>query len=153
MKRRPPRSTRTDTLFPYTTLFRSEKVDLGVVGKAFTDWLTVDDQWFALAVVPKQLLRALHSVEQCEGVTALRKPLVKCDFDARHVGGDGGAGQAQATLGVGVESDLPHRVPVLVDGKARIDGLLLGRLRAGQLGKLAPALRRSAEHTAELQSL
>src|SRR3546814_8061049 len=25
MFRRPPRSTRTDTLFPYTTLFRSEK--------------------------------------------------------------------------------------------------------------------------------
>src|SRR3546814_15668533 len=24
MKRRPPRSTRTDTLFPYTTLFRSK---------------------------------------------------------------------------------------------------------------------------------
>src|SRR3546814_18415954 len=27
MIRRPPRSTRTDTLFPYTTLFRSEGVD------------------------------------------------------------------------------------------------------------------------------
>src|SRR3546814_18214734 len=27
MIRRPPRSTRTDTLFPYTTLFRSEFVD------------------------------------------------------------------------------------------------------------------------------
>src|SRR3546814_10092975 len=26
MKRRPPRSTRTDTLFPYTTLFRSLKL-------------------------------------------------------------------------------------------------------------------------------
>src|SRR3546814_15391722 len=26
MIRRPPRSTRTDTLFPYTTLFRSNKV-------------------------------------------------------------------------------------------------------------------------------
>src|SRR3546814_10241315 len=26
MIRRPPRSTRTDTLFPYTTLFRSDKV-------------------------------------------------------------------------------------------------------------------------------
>src|SRR3546814_20035506 len=26
MLRRPPRSTRTDTLFPYTTLFRSDKV-------------------------------------------------------------------------------------------------------------------------------
>src|SRR3546814_11679988 len=29
MIRRPPRSTRTDTLFPYTTLFRSVKVVLG----------------------------------------------------------------------------------------------------------------------------
>src|SRR3546814_9421939 len=28
MIRRPPRSTRTDTLFPYTTLFRSRFVDL-----------------------------------------------------------------------------------------------------------------------------
>src|SRR3546814_10904355 len=28
MIRRPPRSTRTDTLFPYTTLFRSVLVDL-----------------------------------------------------------------------------------------------------------------------------
>src|SRR3546814_9770249 len=28
MIRRPPRSTRTDTLFPYTTLFRSPAVDL-----------------------------------------------------------------------------------------------------------------------------
>src|SRR3546814_20001504 len=27
MIRRPPRSTRTDTLFPYTTLFRSDKID------------------------------------------------------------------------------------------------------------------------------
>src|SRR3546814_6386840 len=26
MKRRPPRSTRTDTLFPYTTLFRSRSI-------------------------------------------------------------------------------------------------------------------------------
>src|SRR3546814_10529790 len=33
MIRRPPRSTRTDTLFPYTTLFRSEER----VGKAQND--------------------------------------------------------------------------------------------------------------------
>src|SRR3546814_4418474 len=33
MKRRPPRSTRTDTLFPYTTLFRSAQscVEVAVV--------------------------------------------------------------------------------------------------------------------------
>src|SRR3546814_18929982 len=29
MIRRPPRSTRTDTLFPYTTLFRSENIGQG----------------------------------------------------------------------------------------------------------------------------
>src|SRR3546814_7055339 len=31
MIRRPPRSTRTDTLFPYTTLFRSPRKDRGEV--------------------------------------------------------------------------------------------------------------------------
>src|SRR3546814_2581649 len=31
MIRRPPRSTRTDTLFPYTTLFRSHRrIDIGI---------------------------------------------------------------------------------------------------------------------------
>src|SRR3546814_5345193 len=30
MIRRPPRSTRTDTLFPYTTLFRSRMIDDGL---------------------------------------------------------------------------------------------------------------------------
>src|SRR3546814_8763612 len=33
MIRRPPRSTRTDTLFPYTTLFRSPR-ELPIAGKA-----------------------------------------------------------------------------------------------------------------------
>src|SRR3546814_12255214 len=32
MIRRPPRSTRTDTLFPYTTLFRSDDESVGGVG-------------------------------------------------------------------------------------------------------------------------
>src|SRR3546814_15775150 len=33
MIRRPPRSTRTDTLFPYTTLFRSARRMIDVLGK------------------------------------------------------------------------------------------------------------------------
>src|SRR3546814_16974165 len=33
MIRRPPRSTRTDTLFPYTTLFRSHDFRRAVVGQ------------------------------------------------------------------------------------------------------------------------
>src|SRR3546814_6862492 len=31
MIRRPPRSTRTDTLFPYTTLFRSAEIKVGYI--------------------------------------------------------------------------------------------------------------------------
>src|SRR3546814_12922873 len=38
MTRRPPRSTRTDTLFPYTTLFRS-LVTNGGFESDFTGWL------------------------------------------------------------------------------------------------------------------
>src|SRR3546814_4775049 len=37
MIRRPPRSTRTDTLFPYTTLFRSDGVEDDVVPVALDD--------------------------------------------------------------------------------------------------------------------
>src|SRR3546814_9203995 len=41
MRRRPPRSTRTDTLFPYTTLFRSCVVGFGAVTGLVT-WFAVD---------------------------------------------------------------------------------------------------------------
>src|SRR3546814_17383229 len=37
MIRRPPISTRTDTLFPYTTLFRSSNGKPGALGLAFED--------------------------------------------------------------------------------------------------------------------
>src|SRR3546814_17713155 len=43
MKRRPPRSTRTDTLFPYTTLFRSvprlpsRRDEIGMLARALSD--------------------------------------------------------------------------------------------------------------------
>src|SRR3546814_17120073 len=39
MRRPPPRSTRTDTLFPYTTLFRS-----GITRPAMADKMTLE-QW------------------------------------------------------------------------------------------------------------
>src|SRR3546814_15254781 len=40
MIRRPPRSTRTDTLFPYTTLFRSSAVFLGLPGNPVSAFVT-----------------------------------------------------------------------------------------------------------------
>src|SRR3546814_1517160 len=59
MMRRPPRSTRTDTLFPYTTLFRSvvDEVDSGIGG--------------AVAEVVGRKLRALGAQRQVLCVTHL----------------------------------------------------------------------------------
>src|SRR3546814_2088083 len=41
MIRRPPRSTRTDTLFPYTTLFRSSPKEVKKVGEALASIVAV----------------------------------------------------------------------------------------------------------------
>src|SRR3546814_4189880 len=41
MIRRPPESTRTDTLFPYTTLFRSPVCRIARSGKASRAWLSM----------------------------------------------------------------------------------------------------------------
>src|SRR3546814_11518597 len=41
MIRRPPRSTRTDTLFPYTTLFRSPEEMLGTLNHGWKELLDV----------------------------------------------------------------------------------------------------------------
>src|SRR3546814_19854303 len=43
MIRRPPRSTRTDTLFPYTTLFRSF---FDVIYNISTASIAITDEWF-----------------------------------------------------------------------------------------------------------
>src|SRR3546814_21193950 len=57
MIRRPPRSTRTDTLFPYTTLFRSRNVRVSgdfayAAGRLISDNLKIDsDRMNATAVV------------------------------------------------------------------------------------------------------
>src|SRR3546814_8326143 len=58
MKRRPPRSTRTDTLFPYTTLFRSlqalgprQAVDLGIAQPQLLLARGIPDQGQPAAVI------------------------------------------------------------------------------------------------------
>src|SRR3546814_4295759 len=70
MIRRPPRSTRTDTLFPYTTLFRSilsrmlpvalprplVQITLGAVIGLVADWrVTLDPEIFFLLFLPPLL--------------------------------------------------------------------------------------------------
>src|SRR3546814_20265734 len=55
MLRRPPRSTRTDTLLPYTTLFRSPVIDLNTVH-------AVNGYEHPTAVKQRTLLRMLGDV-------------------------------------------------------------------------------------------
>src|SRR3546814_14040410 len=68
MNRRPPRSTRTDTLFPYTTLFRSfrQKVEEGSVKSVVlsedrvTGELSNGDRFTANLVRDSELLKLLN---------------------------------------------------------------------------------------------
>src|SRR3546814_14261772 len=65
MIRRPPRSTRTDTLFPYTTLFRSEQVAVALVVAAV---VAVDH---VLGAVVQRQLAALLEVEHVAGTAVV----------------------------------------------------------------------------------
>src|SRR3546814_12593064 len=57
MIRRPPRSTRTDTLFPYTTLFRS----LSQRREPRPSSLFIDTQIFAVVIVEQIVVPTLHA--------------------------------------------------------------------------------------------
>src|SRR3546814_5226261 len=67
MIRRPPRSTRTDTLFPYTTLFRSAQPD-ALVKDAGGDWKLakdlIEDILDTYTKTPEGLLIPLDAYEE-----------------------------------------------------------------------------------------
>src|SRR3546814_5025193 len=66
MIRRPPRSTRTDTLFPYTTLFRSAMVTLGGDGTLrFSAHLAA--QGVTVISVPKTMDNDVFGTDYCIG--------------------------------------------------------------------------------------
>src|SRR3546814_10763017 len=70
MIRRPPRSTRTDTLFPYTTLFRSSKEDLKR-GIAHVSWKSHQNGVHS----PKAHLRKAISMDAILGAPMIAEPL------------------------------------------------------------------------------
>src|SRR3546814_6898844 len=83
MIRRPPRSTRTDTLFPYTTLFRSIAVDPHLVldraagdAIAFTQRAIVIDQEFG----HHEQRNALHIVRRSEEHTSELQSLMRTSY-------------------------------------------------------------------------
>src|SRR3546814_10217682 len=144
MIRRPPRSTRTDTLFPYTTRFRSAYYELGWGGWWF--WDPVENvsliPWLAGAAL-------LHSVAVTATRNALRAwtvMLAVIGFSMSMVG----TFIVRSGLLTSVHSfavDPERGTFLLVLMAIYIGGALtLFALRAG-------AVARSEERTSELQSL
>src|SRR3546814_991590 len=130
MIRLPPRSTRTDTLFPYTTLFRSRGDvardrlrDFDVV--LALDAEQVRDLERLLAVVDEQLRVLLHrALVDAEHAELADERIVD---DAEHVGDH---------VRVGIGTGLDRR-----------------GVRANALRERRRVGLRSEEHTSELQSL
>src|SRR3546814_2076698 len=80
MIRRPPRSTRTDTLFPYTTLFRSPRAALRGLVLAVIEPAFLEREAPAADAIPEQLARAFKRRD-------LRiDPRAKAGADPRPVG-------------------------------------------------------------------
>src|SRR3546814_20551435 len=70
MLRRPPRSTRTDTLFPYTTLFRSNRNILEIAGA--DELLDLGIRWRRGAVSHYIRIATFLDSEELVGVRDLR---------------------------------------------------------------------------------
>src|SRR3546814_2269967 len=65
MIRRPPRATRTDTLFPYTTLFRSRrKTNTGSVGATNKRWLSAEADVCCVVIIRRRGVVAGRSADE-----------------------------------------------------------------------------------------
>src|SRR3546814_2080929 len=71
MIRRPPRATRTDTLFPYTTLFRSDRAGL-VTRFQHVDGVDLHQRFEALC---QRRLAAADRTQQIQDLLAFLEPL------------------------------------------------------------------------------
>src|SRR3546814_274627 len=149
MIRRPPRSTRTDTLFPYTTLFRSQP-GLALI---FDRFLRLLDRDVAVPVlIPRHAIdEAVHVrrriqigyIENVSGRVAPRDRLfVECD--AKPAQAIAVMGPHEQVVSFGAEAGNPHLLPHRLKGrgvvlafiKIVIDGFLevfvILRLRSEQ---------------------
>src|SRR3546814_2534244 len=130
MIRRPPRSTRTDTLFPYTTLFRSVRpAAAGHRGGAFA---------LPALRAPAELVRE-HPGVQLAGAARQVPLMPRADFAAVPAGGT-----ADDAAGAGVRVAVEVRLAGVRGDRADV--------LPGRAGRHRPA-HRSDEPTSELQSL
>src|SRR3546814_10891871 len=92
MIRRPPRSTRTDTRFPYTTLFRS---DDGIDGYSGFTGLAVANDKFALATADRH-----HGIDSLDACLQRLGHRFTCNDAGRHFFDDVGRLGVDGTLDV-----------------------------------------------------
>src|SRR3546814_3002040 len=126
MIRRPPRSTRTDTLFPYTTLFRSDAAGVGRV-----------------------LVGDLQDRPGAGAAAAVRVHGVAADGLVQR------AAQLARAAGVDVGVVAVVVVATAAFGDVETDRRIRARMRAACVGELRRVDRqhRSEKHTSDLQSL
>src|SRR3546814_8805950 len=74
MIRRPPRSTRTDTLFPYTTLFRS--LNLITFASIYFRKSTLRYEW-------ENLIDAAYGIQSFQGLDVIRKSEDRVEFTSK----------------------------------------------------------------------
>src|SRR3546814_4141166 len=77
MIRRPPRSTRTDTLFPYTTLFRSERPMNTIDHRAYFSRRAAQERRLADAAADCTARHAHREMARCYADLALEAPRVE----------------------------------------------------------------------------
>src|SRR3546814_2752655 len=100
MIRRPPRSTRTDTLFPYTTLFRSTFRFTGVASHA--------------AIAPERGRSALDGVEALDFMANMMREHVPQQTRIHYVITDGGAAPNVVPASASVYYYVRHPEPGVV---------------------------------------
>src|SRR3546814_3791700 len=179
MIRRPPRSTRTDTLFPYTTLFRSPASLFGAAlnetGKYYV-FLAVLALGMAatLHLLKSRIGRAFVAIRNNEpaaaslGIAVARSKVLAFAWSGLIAGLAGGL---YALLNGRISPDtfglaqmLMHFAIVMIGGLGSMAGSILGAVLltgAPELLRNFPGLEeivfslllRSEEHTSELQSL
>src|SRR3546814_3976707 len=127
MIRRPPRSTRTDTLFPYTTLFRAVR-DAVVQSEDRRFWSHGGVDWLAVA-------------------SAIRARLT--------MGGTGDRSRGASTLAMQLAAFLDPSLaqPGKRDWRTKIRQMRAGQALASNWSHTPMLEARSEEHTSELQSL
>src|SRR3546814_12180845 len=75
MRRRPPRSTRTDTLFPYTTLFRSSAAEQSLLRSLQQYGIEEEDALLVLAIAKQQTADQSNEATRAAVMTVIWRAL------------------------------------------------------------------------------